>query len=304
MTLRSTARARSAPGRARAVAIAVALTVAAAVVASGVPAPAAADTPRWQRLSPPPTMPAPAAEGVVTIGDARLRWARHGAADAPPLVLLHGGMGSGDDFAAQLPALAAHFRVIVVDSRGHGRSTRGQGGLGYHAMAEDLVAVLDHLGLARVAVLGWSDGGIVALDLAIHHPTRVDRLVVTGVNTDKAGTRSTAGSATFKAYFARAVKEYRRLAPDPRQLAAFRKDLRAMWKRQPAYTEAQLRTIVAPLLVLHGEHDELVRRDHAERLAAVVARGTFVELPGVSHFAMWQDPDAFDRAALAFLTAP
>lgn len=289
--------------RARAV-----LALALAVSATATTAPAAADTPRWKQLAPPPAMPTPATSGGVAVdGGATIYWATYGDAGAPPVVLLHGGMGSADDFAAQVPALAKAFRVVVVDSRGHGRSTRGQRGkrgLGYHRMAEDTIAVLDHLGLAQVALVGWSDGGIVALDLAIHHPDRVSRLAVTGTNYARAGTRPAGKGTPFPAYYARCVAEYERLAPDPTQLAALRKELRAMWKREPAYTDAQLRAVAAPLLVLHGEHDELIRRAHVDKLAALVPDGELVVLADVSHFAMWQDPAAFNRALLAFLQAP
>jgi len=284
----------------------LALAVAASTTAT--PAPAAADTPRWRQLSPPPAMPTPATSGRVEIdGGATIYWATYGDAGAPPVVLLHGGMGSADDFAAQVPALARAFRVVVLDSRGHGRSTRGTRGkrrLGYHRMAEDTIAVLDHLGLAQAAFVGWSDGGIVALDVAIHHPGRVTRLAVTGTNYTRAGTKPAGKGTPFTAYFARCAAEYERLAPDPTQLAALRKELRAMWKREPAYTETQLGGIGAPLLVLHGEHDEIIRRTHVEQLVALVPDAELVVLADVSHFAMWQDPAAFNRALLAFLQAP
>ncbi len=265
---------------------------------------AAAARPRWQQLSPPPAMPEPTARGDLAIDDFTLHWATYGDATATPVVLLHGGLGSGDDFAAQVPALAVSFRVIVVDSRGHGRSTRSKHGVGYHQMATDLIALLDHLGVERTAVVGWSDGGITALDVAIHHPDRITRLVVTGTNYNRAGTRAAARSAALSAYYARCVKQYRHLAPDPDQLAGLRADLRTMWKTQPAFSDAQLRAIAAPLLVVHGEHDELIRRDHAERLADLVPDASFAILPAVSHFAMWQDPDRFNRVVLAFLGAP
>lgn len=249
-------------------------------------------------------MPAPAASGDLAIDDFTLRWAAFGDAKAPPVVLLHGGMGSADDFAAQLPALAKTFRVIAVDSRGHGRSTRSAHGVTYHLMAEDTIALLDHLKVDKAALVGWSDGGIVALDIALHHPDRVTRLAVTGTNFSRAGTQPAGKGTPFDAYYARCVAEYKRLAPDATQLAAFRKDLRAMWKTAPAYTDDELRAIKAPLLVLHGERDEIIKKAHVERMAALVPGAQLVVLAGVSHFAMWQDPAAFNTALLAFLRAP
>lgn len=265
---------------------------------------AEAGPPRWRTLSPPPPMPAPDAVGDLAIDDFTLHWAAYGDAARPAVVLLHGGLGSGDDFAAQVPALAAELRVIVVDSRGQGRSTRSKAGVGYHAMAEDVVALLDALKIERTAVVGWSDGGIIALDLAIHHPARNDRIVVTGTHFDRGGTKAAGKSPTVTAYFARGAKEHKRQSPAPGQLPAVRKDLRAMWKREPAFTAAELGGIESALLVLHGEHDEIIRRGHVERLAALVPQARLVVLPDASHFAMWQDPARFNREVLGFLMPP
>jgi pimeloyl-ACP methyl ester carboxylesterase len=256
--------------------------------------------PRWKTAPLPPEMPAPAAKGDLAIDDFTLHWAAYGDAKAPPLVLLHGGLGSGDDFAGQVPALAARFRVIVVDSRGHGRSTRAAAGVSYHQMAGDVIALLDHLKIERAALLGWSDGGIIALDLAIHHPARTGRIVVTGTNFDRSGTKPAGKSAAFAAYTAHCVAAYRR----PEELPAFRKQLRAMWKREPAFTAAQLGTIESSVLVAHAEHDEIIKRAHAERLASSIPNGKLVVLDDVSHFAIWQDPEGFNRAVLEFLLPP
>jgi pimeloyl-ACP methyl ester carboxylesterase len=113
--------------------------------------------------------------------------------------------------------------------------------------------------------------------------------------------KSAGKATTFTTYVARAVAAYKRLSPAPKRLAALRKELRAMWRSQPAYPEDQLRAIRSPLLVVLGEHDEIVRRDHAERLAAVVPGARFAALPEASHFALWQDPDGLNHAVIAFL---
>ena len=276
---------------------ALAPTIALAIGALG--GTAAAGPPRWKTLPVPAVLPAATATGDVAAGDVSLHYRTFG--DGPPVVLLHGGLGSIEQFGGQIGALAAGHRVIAIDSRGHGRSTRGTTGISYRQMAEDVVAVLDHLAIDRAAVVGWSDGGVVGLELAIRFPARVDRVVVLGTNYDLAGMKSAGGAATVSKYFARAVAAYKKLSPAPEQLAAFRKDLRAMWKSQPTYTEAELAGIRAPLLVLHGDHDEIVRRDHAEKLAALVPGARFTALADTSHFALWQDADGFNRAVVAFL---
>jgi pimeloyl-ACP methyl ester carboxylesterase len=276
---------------------ALATTIALAIGASG--AAAIAETPRWKTLPEPAALPAAAATGDVAAGDVSLHYRTYG--DGPPVVLLHGGLGSIEQFGGQIGALAAGHRVIAIDSRGHGRSTRGTSGISYRQMAEDVVAVLDHLAIDRASVVGWSDGGVVGLELAIRFPARVGRVVVLGTTYDVAGMKSAGGAATTTRYFARAAAAYKKLSPAPKQLAAFRKDLRAMWKAQPTYSEAELAAIRAPLLVLLGDHDELVRREHAEKLATVVPGARFAALADTSHFALWQDVDGFNRAVLAFL---
>jgi len=100
----------------------------------------------------------------------------------PPLLLIHGGMGNGGQFDKQRPAFAPTHRLIVPDCCAQGRTTDRPGPLTYHDMAEDMIALLDSLKLRRVDVMGWSDGANIGLDMAIHHPDRVDHLVTFGAN--------------------------------------------------------------------------------------------------------------------------
>src|SRR5438552_5419485 len=100
----------------------------------------------------------------------------------PPLLLLHGGAGAGWQFDGQVLTFAPHHRLIVPDACAQGRTTDRPGPLSYHEMAEDVAALMDHLGIPAADVMGWSDGGIVALDLAIHHPERVRHLITFGAN--------------------------------------------------------------------------------------------------------------------------
>jgi pimeloyl-ACP methyl ester carboxylesterase len=275
-----------------------ALAVLVAMVTFLAARPADARPPRWKGVPVPAALPKPDSEGDLAIDDFTLHYAVFGHGD--PVVLLHGGLGNLEQFGNQVPALTGHYQVIAVDSRGHGRSTRSHHGIGYHQMAEDVVALLDHLKLARAAIVGWSDGGVTGLDLAIHHPDRVSRLFVIGTNYDLTGLKH-ASAATMTTYFARCKRDYARLSPAPRELAALRKELRTMWTTEPVYTAEQLAAITAPTLIVLGDHDEIVRRDHAEQLARLIPHGTFLLLRDASHFAMWQAPADFNAALLGFL---
>ena len=253
----------------------------------------------WQTLPEVPPLPAAAVEADVAVDGATVHVATFG--EGRPVVLLHGGCGHGGQFGFQVPALAADHRVIVVDARGQGRSGVPRGGLSYHAMAEDVIAVLDHLKISRAAVIGWSDGAIVGLDLAMHHGDRVDGVLAFAGNLDPSGTRKPRDPALLTRYYARCNREQEALQPDRKARTAARAALRAMWKREPRYRDADARAIATPLVVVAAEHDELIRPEHARAIAALVPGARLVTLRGVSHFAMWQDPEQFNRVALEFL---
>jgi pimeloyl-ACP methyl ester carboxylesterase len=104
-------------------------------------------------------------------------------------VLLHGGAGNGEQFSRQVPAFEKYFRLVVPDMCAQGRTTDREGPLTYHAMAEDVIALMDRLGVKRFDIMGWSDGGVTGLDLAIHHPDRLRRLVTFGANFSPDGLR-------------------------------------------------------------------------------------------------------------------
>src|SRR5262245_32192030 len=144
-----------------AVLVAMVATVAATAVASAKPA-------RWQQVTLPPAMPKAATSGFVDVDGAKLYYATYGTSTGTPVVLLHGGMGNSDHWAHQVRALDK-LNVIVIDSRGQGRSTRTKAAPSYDIMASDVLAVMDHLKLEKAAIVGWSDGGEIALKLGVNH---------------------------------------------------------------------------------------------------------------------------------------
>lgn len=258
----------------------------------------AAPVEAWKTTPLPGPMPAPARQGRAEVNGIKLSYGVYG--EGPPLILLHGGAGNGDHWSGQLAALAAKFQVFVVDLRGHGRSTRDSKPISYELMADDLLALMDELELARAALVGWSDGGVVALDVAIRHPERVSQLVVFGTNFDQAGTQKGSG-ATFPTYFARCAADYAKLSPTPGDFKGLQAALRPMWRTQPNYTRAQLATIKVPTLVLDGDHDEIIRQDHLKDMAKLISGAKLVFIPDSSHFALFQQPAAFNQALLDFL---
>ena len=280
---------------------ALALLVAVAAAA----APAVPElVPRWQTLPPtPPPVPGETT-GTAAVDGIALFYATLGASegDAPPVLLLHGGLANSDYWSHQVEVLKAHHRVILVDSRGHGRSTRDARPFGYDLMADDVVALLDWLHVPRADVVGWSDGGILGLDLAMRHPTRVGKVFAFAANSVTAGVKpDVEHDPTFARFIARAGAEYARLSPTPNEYDAFLAQIGHMWDSQPNWSDADLKRVTAPVVIADGDHDEAIFRAHTEYLAATIPGAGLLILPNASHFAFLQDPALFNAALLDFL---
>ena len=260
----------------------------------------AAATEVWQTLPPTPTRPKAEVEGKAPVNGIEIYYAEYGAGQ--PVILLHGGLANSDYWGNLIPALAPHYRVIVMDSRGHGRSTRDAQPYGYDLMASDVVGLMDYLEIPKADVVGWSDGAIIGLDIAMKYPDRLDRLFAFAANVTLAGLKDGFDkNPTFAAFIERAGEEYKKNSPTPDDYDAFLTQIGGMWASQPNWSAADLAKIKAPVMIADGEHDEAIRRDHTELIAKEVAGAQLLILPGVSHFAMLQNPAEFNAAVLAFL---
>jgi pimeloyl-ACP methyl ester carboxylesterase len=256
--------------------------------------------PLWQTL--PPT-PAPVARehiGHAEVNGISLYYATVG--HGSPVVLLHGGLSNSDYWGNQIKVLAPRHTVIIMDSRGHGRSTRDARPYGYDLMADDVMALLDTLHIAKPDVVGWSDGAILGLDLAIRHPDRVGKVFAFAANTVTSGVQEGVEKApVFAQFIERARLEYARLSATPKDYDAFVAQITKMWETEPSWTDAQLRSIRTPVLVVDGDHDEAIKRAHTEYIAATIPGAGLLILPNTSHFAFLQDPALFNAALLHFL---
>ncbi len=254
----------------------------------------------WQTLPPTPA-PIPTQQGGQAAANGiSIHYAIYG--HGTPVILLHGGLANADYWGNQVPVLAQRHTVIVMDSRGHGRSTRDSRPFGYDLMADDVVALMDVLNVPKADIVGWSDGAIIGLDLALRHPDRVGRIFAFAANTTPSGIKPGVDkNPTFAAYIARAGREYAAYSATPQQYRAFVAQISRMWADQPHWTDAQLRTIKTPVLVVDGDHDEAIRRTHTEYIAAAIPGAGLLILPNVSHFAFLQDPVLFNDAILHFL---
>ncbi|OLL32105.1 alpha/beta hydrolase [Burkholderia sp. SRS-W-2-2016] len=224
------------------------------------------------------------------------------ASAGTPVILLHGGLGHSGNWGYQVPALlAAGHRVIAIDSRGHGRSTRDARPYSYELMASDVLAVMDTLRVDKAALVGWSDGACVSLVLASQAPERVAGVFFFGCNMDPGGTRPFVMTEVIERCFSRHSQDYASLSATPHDFDNFVAAVSEMMRTQPNYTADDLARIAVPVAIVQSEHDEFIKPEHADYLARSIPGAQLIVLPGVSHFAPLQRPAQFNRAMLDFL---
>lgn len=224
----------------------------------------------------------------------------HGSGE--PLLLLHGGLSHSDAWHQQIAALVPHYKLILMDSRGHGRSELGSQQISYAKMTGDVIALLDALNIERTHVLGWSDGAIIGVDMAIRVPQRLGKLIAFGVNYHPSGVREdVAENKRFGEFFAESARDYQTLSPSPDQWQAFLDNIMKMWASEPNFSATQLGNISTKILILAGATEEAIKISHLESMAALIPNSTLTLMPGTGHFALWEKPDEFNRIVLAFL---
>jgi pimeloyl-ACP methyl ester carboxylesterase len=261
----------------------------------------AAQVPRYQTLPLPPDMPAPNDTGFVDNDGAKIFYARFGNVKGEPVILLHGGMGNGDHWSHQVPALTDKMHVITIDSRGQGRSTRTKKKPSYDQMTSDVIAVMDHLKVERASFVGWSDGGEIALKLGIHHAKRVNKLFILGANYDAKGARKSKPTKTFSAYSAKCRADYAKLSKTPKSYSEVSSWLLPIWRSPMGFTKDQLKSIKAPTIVADGSHDEIIVLDQVKEMAKLIPNARLEVFSDTSHFVLWQDPAALNKVLVDFL---
>jgi pimeloyl-ACP methyl ester carboxylesterase len=167
----------------------------------------------------------------------------------------------------------------VIDSRGHGRSTRDARPYTYELMAADVVAVMDALRLKQAGFVGWSDGACTALILASTAPTQVAGVFFFACNMDPSGAKDWAGfTPILSRCVSRHAQDYKQLSATPDLFDEFSDAVGLMQKTQPNYSAHDLAQISVPVAIVHSEHDEFIRREHAEYLARTIPNAEFVNL--------------------------
>ena len=221
----------------------------------------------------------------------------------PYVLLLHGGLGHSGNWGYQLPALlAAGYGVILIDTRGHGRSSRDGQPYGYDLLANDTLAVLQFIGVVNVPIIGWSDGAIIALRLAQMRPDLVSGVFFFACNVDPSGTREIdESSLTIQRCFTRHAQDYKQLSPTPGDFDQFVTAVSRMMASEPDISQDELSGLSVPFTIVIGENDEFIKQAHMHNVAAAIPGSQYVRLEAVGHFAPWQAPAQFNDQLLTFL---
>lgn len=213
---------------------------------------------------------------------------------APTLILLHGNGEDHTYFVKQLPAFSPHFRLVLMDTRGQGQSTGGDGELNFSVFAADLLALMDHLQIAKAHLLGFSDGGNLALTFALAHPERVQSLILNGANLEPGGVKLSTQLPIVLGYgCCRLLSPFSHKA---RQNGA----VLGLMVNHPHIPPQALAALTMPALVIVGERD-MIRDRHSQLIARSLPNAQFVRIPGGDHFCAAKCPEVFNHAVLSFL---
>jgi pimeloyl-ACP methyl ester carboxylesterase len=168
-------------------------------------------------------------------------------------------------------------------------------------MASDVTALMDYLKINKAALVGWSDGAIIGLDIAMHHPERLTKLFAFAANSDPSAVKEVEHDPIFSAFIARARKEYEKLSPTPTEYDAFLAQITKMWETQPHWTDDDLHGIKVPTWIVDADHDEAIKRENTLFMADNIPDSGLLIQPDVSHFSFIQDPAQFNADVLHFL---
>lgn len=259
-------------------------------------------TPLWKTLPEIPALPHADESGLASVNDIRLYYAIFNKTGRDPVILLHGGFVSSDDWGFEVPLLSKTHTVIVVDSRGHGRSSMSAQPLTYDLMASDVLQLMDTLKIKKASIVGWSDGGITGMILAIKYPERVNKLFTFGSNYNTSGYKTEPFDSALSAKFmARSKANYARLSPTPGNFAGLRNAMVRMYSSEPNLDTADLKKITAPTVIACGEYEQFIKREHLQQLANLIPGARLVVIPNVSHGGPIQDPTKFHAAVVNLL---
>ena len=247
-----------------------------------------------------------AAEHYLPVRGSQIYYETRGQGE--PLLLLHGGLGTVDDFSSQTPELAKHFKVVAFERPGHGHTADTSEPFSFSTMVEYTADFIEGLGLGRTNLLGWSDGAIIALLVSISRPDLVKRMVCVSGSFDAKSQpvqvlnwiRSSTPES-FRRDEPALVERYNKVSPDgPAHFPIVFEKTKKLWLTEPDISREELARIVAPTLVMAADRDGMTL-EHTIELFRAIKNAQLCVIPGATHFLLSEKPDSVNRAILQFL---
>ena len=210
-----------------------------------------------------------------------------------PLILLHGNGEDSSYFEHQMETFSKHFRVIAIDTRGHGKTPRGEAPFTIRQFAEDLLDFMDANGIGKANLLGFSDGGNIAMVFALAYPERVNRLILNGANLNASGVKRSVQIPIEIGY--RIAKLFANKSHEAKKNA----EMLGLMVNDPNVKPEELSRIETPTLVIAGSMD-MIKEKHTRLIAEHIPGAKLAIIPG-NHFIAGKEPEAFNMAVLEFL---
>ena len=240
----------------------------------------------------------------ITLSNTNIYYEEYGS--GLPLLLFHGGFGSIQDFQKVIPKLAKHFRVIAVDSPGHGRSEQADT-LSFDIMADYYSNMIDLINLDSVNIIGYSDGGITALLLAEKRPDKVKKIIASGVNSRMDGINSEVieylkliNPAFIESNQKEWLVDYQSKSPDKDKWEKYVTDMTKMYSKNMLIPEQVLSNISAKVMLVFGDRD-VIKLEHGIELYRKISGSTICVLPNTPHEVFSESPELISIIGIEFL---
>jgi pimeloyl-ACP methyl ester carboxylesterase len=258
--------------------------------------------PVWKTLPAAPNLPQPDESGYAPVNGIKMYYAVFNKDGKDPVLLLHGGFSSSADWGFEVPLLAKTHKVIIADTRGHGRSSMNATPFTYKLFTEDVIALLNYLKIKRTSIVGWSDGGIIGLMIAILHPSRINKLFTFGANYNRSGEKSDPpDTAMMHKFMAKVTANYKLVSPTPDSFGVLRSAIIKMYDKEPDISPKDLMKIEAPTVIAYGQYEQFYKPEHFEEMVKLIPGAKLVVIPNVSHGGPLQNPRFFHNAILKLL---
>lgn len=226
-----------------------------------------------------------------------------------PIVLLHGGLfGDISEYEKLIPKLSQHFRVIAIETRGHGRSEIGEQLFTYELMAHDAYTIIKHETSDSTIVIGFSDGAVIAITLTLAHPEMIRKMVFAGGNVSlgdyrqgvKENLKNLTGESMERDY-PDFVKDRKKMMPQPERWDDFVEKLKNAWLNQTPVEAAQLKTIICPVMVVGGDRDQYNSINNFFNTYKLLPHASLAIIPNSDHIVFYRRPDLMENIIIPFI---